>query len=291
MRIAVFGSDGQLGTDLVAALDGHDVIPFVEPGRAGGAEVDVTSIEVVEAAISREKPDWVVNTAAMTNVDACETQVEAAVTVNGIGARNVAETCTASGAKLLHIGTDYVFDGAKDGPYVESDPPHPINVYGMSKLMGEWYVQSECESHWIVRTSGLYGTAPCVGKGGANFVETMLRLAGERDSLTVVDDERLTPTFTEDLSRQLLTIIEHDPPPGVYHATNGGSCSWFEFAREIFRVGGVDVGLEPISAAQWKATAKRPANSVLENAALAAAGCDVMPDWHDALARYLGKRR
>jgi dTDP-4-dehydrorhamnose reductase len=160
----------------------------------------------------------------------------------------------------------------------------------MSKLMGEWYVESACADHYVVRTSGLYGLAPCVGKGGANFVETMLRLSGERDTLTVVDDEVLTPTFARDLAEQLCVIIDRHPPPGVYHATNAGHCSWYEFASEIFRVAGVSISLGPISSAQWKAPARRPANSVLENAALAAAGCDAMPDWRDALARYLSMR-
>jgi dTDP-4-dehydrorhamnose reductase len=160
----------------------------------------------------------------------------------------------------------------------------------MTKLMGEWYVQDEIESHYIVRSSGLYGRTPAVGKGGANFVETMLRLSAERDRLTVVGDEVLTPTFTEDLAAQLVTIIEKRPPFGLYHATHSGQCSWYEFACEIFRLEGVAMKVEPISSAQWKAKAKRPANSVLENAALTTHGCDVMPDWRDALARYMKRR-
>jgi dTDP-4-dehydrorhamnose reductase len=292
VRIAVVGADGQLGTDVVAALGSHEVLRFVEPSRAGGEDatgLDVTDPEAVAAALTSSRLDWVINTAAMTNVDACETDIYPAVLVNAIGARNVATACNTSGATLIHISTDYVFDGEKDGAYLETDPPHPINVYGMSKLMGEWYVQAECAAHYIVRTSGLYGTSPCVGKG-TNFVETMLRLGAERDSLTVVDDEVLTPTFTEDLAAQLVFLVDKRPPFGVYHATNAGRCSWFEFAGEIFRETGASVELSPISSSEWGAPARRPANSVLENAALSAQGCDVMPDWRDALHRYLAKR-
>lgn len=292
MHIAIIGADGQLGTDVVSALSGHELTRYVEPGRERDDAVglDVTDRAAVMAAIGRVRPQWVVNTAAMTNVDACESAVVAAVEVNAAGARNVAEACAAAGATLIHISTDYVFDGGKETAYTETDPPHPINVYGMTKLMGEWYVESACASHYIVRSSGLYGRTPAVGKGGANFVETMLRLAGERDRLTVVNDEVLTPTFAEDLARQLGAIMDKRPPFGVYHATNAGRCSWFEFAREIFRVAGVGVTVEPISSAAWKAPARRPANSVLENAALAAHGCNAMPEWRDALSRYLAGR-
>jgi dTDP-4-dehydrorhamnose reductase len=272
MRIAITGADGQLGTDVVEALSGHDLVCYVEPGRRGGAykALDITDRRAVAIAIAADHPQWVINTAAMTDVDGCEGAVVPAVTVNGIGARNVAEACAAHGATLIHISTDYVFDGERDDGYGETDSPHPVNVYGMSKLMGEWYVADECERHYIVRSSGLYGRTPAVGKGGANFVETMLRLAGERDSLKVVSEEA--------------------PPFGVYHATNGGRCSWFEFAGEIFRIAGVEIDLQPISSREWNAPARRPANSVLNNDALTTHGCDVMPDWRDALARYLRQR-
>jgi dTDP-4-dehydrorhamnose reductase len=292
MRIAITGADGQLGTDIADALGGHDLVRYVEPDRRSGGYrgLDVTERRSVAIAIAADNPRWVINTAAMTDVDGCEGAVAPAVNVNAVGARNVAEACAAHGATLIHISTDYVFDGARDDGYSETDSPHPINVYGMTKLMGEWYVAGGCKRHYILRSSGLYGSTPAVGKGGANFVETMLRLARERDSLRVVSDEVLTPTYTVDLARQLRTIIEKEPPFGIYHATNGGRCSWFDFAGEIFRAAGVTVDLRPISSREWNAPAKRPANSVLNNDALTTHGCDVMPDWRDALARYLRQR-
>lgn len=290
MKVAVIGADGQLGTDVVAALAAHDVVGYVEPTREGAAKLDVTDAQSVAQALAADSPDWVINTAAMTDVEGCESNVFAAVNVNAIGARNVAAACARIGATLVHISTGYVFDGKKTGAYIEADLPAPLSVYGMTKLMGEWYVQSECPLHYIVRTNGLYGHTPAVGKGGANFVETMLRLAGERDELTIVNDEVLTPTFSGDLAQQIRVIVERAPTPGLYHATNGGSCSWFEFAREVFRLGGVDVKTRPISSREWKAAARRPANSVLANEVLAAHDCYVMPEWRDALSRYMAGR-
>ena len=159
----------------------------------------------------------------------------------------------------------------------------------MSKLAGEWGVRADGALHVIVRTSGLYGLNPCRGKGG-NFVEAMLSRAGAGASLRVVSDEVLTPTFTEDLAAQLRVVIERDAPPGVYHATNAGACSWFEFAREIFGLSKLDVPVEPIRAEEWGSPARRPRYSVLENRALAALGIAVMPEWRDALSRYLARR-
>jgi len=159
----------------------------------------------------------------------------------------------------------------------------------MSKLAGEWFVRAECESHVIVRTSGLYGWYVCRGKGNS-FAETILARARQGQALKVVSDERLTPTFAEDLARQMFAIVERGIPSGVYHATNAGSCSWFEFATELLRLARVETAVEPIHARDWKSPTRRPANSVLENRALSELGLDVMPEWRDALARYLAAR-
>lgn len=284
MKVAIFGVGGQLGRAVAAALaTTHDVVP-IDHERA-----DVRDAGAVSDTIRAEAPDWVVNSAAMTHVDRCENEPLAAFDVNALGARNVARACASAGVQLLHVSTDYVFDGEKKEPYVEDDTARPINAYGISKLAGEWFVQAECPAHAIVRTSGLYGWYACRGKG-ANFAETILARAREGQALRVVSDERLTPTFTEDLAQQIQVMIERGVPSGTYHATNAGSCSWFEFASEVLRLARLTTALQPIAARDWKSPTRRPANSVLENRALAKLGIDRMPDWREALARYLAAR-
>ena len=284
MKIAVTGADGQLGVDIVAALKKSDLLPLTYPdfdirdrSRAGRAIVDFA-------------PDWVINSAAMTHVDNCELDDAAAFAVNTLGARYAAEAAEKSGAALIYLSTDYVFDGRKLSPYIESDPPAPLNVYGLSKLSGEYASRAACSRTYILRTCGLYGLSPCWGKG-TNFVDKMLKLAADRKRIQVVGDEVLTPTFTEDVAAQILALIESPPAPDIYHATNDGYCSWYEFAGEIFSIAGLDIALEEISAKTWNAQARRPAYSVLENKALKDNGLDVFPHWRDALRRYLGKRR
>lgn len=281
MTIAVFGADGQLGQDLLEVLSPHRLTPLDLP------ETDITDRASVTKVIRTSNPDWVINAAAMTHVDRCEDDNEQAFLVNAIGARHVAEASQDHGAALVHISTDYVFDGRKKTPYVEDDDTNPINAYGISKLAGELYVRYLHERHYVVRTSGLYGVHPCRGKGGRNFVDTMLALAADRDELKVVSDEVLTPTFAHDLAQQIARMIETEPTPGVYHATNAGECSWFDFTKEIFKLAGKDIKISETTSAAWGAPARRPAYSVLDNAALREAGIDVMPDWRDALERFL----
>lgn len=283
MKIAIFGIDGQLGTDLATAFESADIIPVPHD------RVDITNEEGVSSALSSTSPDWVINAAAMTHVDRCETQAPPAFGINALGARNIARACSRSGARLIQISTDYVFDGKNETPYVEDDVPRPINVYGMTKLAGEMFVQDSCERHYIIRTSGLYGLANCRGKG-TNFVETMLRLSKEHSELRVVMDERLTPTFTEDLAALLNLIVKNEPAFGVYHATNEGHCSWFDFATEIFRLTQLPIAVSGITSKEWGSPTRRPENSVLSSEKLASQAIDRMPDWHDALERYLSKR-
>ena len=284
MKVAVIGADGQLGLDIVAALNDHDLLLLEYP------KFDIRDQTQVTNLINNNRPDWVINVAAMTHVDRCETDDTEAFAVNALGARYAAQACGAIDAKLIYISTDYVFDGHKLSPYIESDSPAPLNVYGLSKLAGEYASRSECSRHYILRTCGLYGLNPCWGKG-TNFVDKMLELAETRDSLQVVGDEVLTPTFTEDLAAQIRTFIVKPPPPGIYHATNGGGCSWFQFAEEIFSLAGVDITLKETTARAWNAPARRPAYSVLENKALRDNNLDTFPGWRDALRRYLEKRR
>jgi dTDP-4-dehydrorhamnose reductase len=283
LKIAMFGIQGQLGRDLEIALSDFHVIPLLYE------DVDITDADRVRDAVTTADPDWVINAAAMTQVDKCETEERLAYEVNALGASHVARAARQVDARLVHVSTDYVFDGFKDGPYDETDTPRPLNVYGSTKLAGERFVQTECPAHYIVRTSGLYGTHECWGKG-TNFVETMMRLSRERTEIKVVRDEVLTPTFTEDLALQIRRMIETPPPAGIYHATNEGSCSWFDFATEVFCQTSTPIALVGITSVEWGAPAKRPANSVLENVALKKAGLNVFPDWRDALGRYLAKR-
>jgi dTDP-4-dehydrorhamnose reductase len=283
LSIAIFGADGQLGMDLQKSLSRHRVKPLTYQ------DVDILERPRVGEVLSSIKPDWVINAAALTNVDWCESNDVKAFQVNALGARYVAESSPPGNTRIIQLSTDYVFDGAKKAPYTEDDVPRPLNAYGITKLAGEHYVRSAHPGHYIVRTSGLYGTHPCWGKR-RNFVDTMLALAREKGEVRVVCDETLTPTFAEDLAEQIRRLIESEPPAGIYHATNAGECSWYEFAETIFELSGTQVRLEKTTAREWNAPARRPGYSVLQNAALQHAGIDVMPDWRDALARYLSKK-
>jgi dTDP-4-dehydrorhamnose reductase len=262
--------------------------------RPSGAEfleadlpaVDVADPDSIGRAVRASRPDAVLNAAAYTDVDGCESHEAQALAVNGTGAGHVAAACAAAGIPLLHVSTDYVFDGCIPAPgeYTEDDVPGPLSAYGRTKLAGEQAVARSGTGHWIVRTQWLYGC------GGRNFVDTMLRLAGERDRVTVVDDQVGSPTSTHDLAPVLWRILERRPPFGVYHASNAGHCSWHGFAAEIFRQAGVSVDLQRMDSRDLGRPAPRPARSVLSNARLRAAlGADLGP-WEDGLRRYLALR-
>jgi dTDP-4-dehydrorhamnose reductase len=283
VKIVIFGVEGQLGRDLQSALSEYNVVEMLF------GDIDITDREGVRRAVAETAPDWIINSAAMTHVDNCETEEEGAYAVNAAGAGYIAEAACETGARLIHVSTDYVFDGAKSTPYTESDEPRPVNVYGSTKLAGELLVKEKCPRHYIVRTSGLYGSHKCWGKG-TNFVETMLKLSRDHTQLKIVNDEVLTPTLAEDLAVHVRKIVENQPEFGVYHATNEGQCSWFDFATEIFLLTGTPISIEGISSSEWGALAKRPAYSVLENAALKAAGLNQFADWRDALKRYLARK-
>src|SRR5262249_23835353 len=258
----------------VAAL-GHDDLEIGDP-------------EAVAAAIARLRPDIVVNAAAFHNVPRCETEPARAYLVNAIAPRHLARSCSAAGARLVHVSTDYVFDGAERAPYVESDRANPLNVYATAKRAGEYAVLNEGGNHQVVRSSGLYGVRPCRAKGG-NFIDTMFKLARERPEVRVVNDEVLTPTFTADLAAQI-RVLALEGPPGLCHATNQGSGSWFEFARALFALGGLRTRLTATSVAEFASPVRRPFYSVLDNAALRAASLDVMRPWREALEDYMRRR-
>jgi dTDP-4-dehydrorhamnose reductase len=248
-------------------------------------ELDIRDLERVRRALSRVNPEIVINTAAFNRVDDCEDDPETAFSVNAFGARNLARVCAELHCALMHISTDYVFGGEKSVPYTEYDAPNPLSVYGGSKLAGEYFVRNICPKHFIVRTSGLYGAAGSKGKGG-NFVETMVRMAGAGKPLRVVDDQVLTPTYTRDLAGKLEELARTEAY-GLYHMTNRGQCSWYEFAARIFNILSLEPDFGPTTSKAFGAKARRPAYSVLAATKLGQLGIADLPPWESALERYL----
>jgi dTDP-4-dehydrorhamnose reductase len=283
MKIAVLGGNGQLGTDVLRA--------FAENGdeahSLSHADMEIANPASVRGALEKLQPGGIVNTTAMHHVENCELDPEKAYAVNALGARNIAGVARDLGAVLIHISTDYVFDGSKRSPYEEADCPRPLNVYGNTKLAGEYFVRSGVDRHFVLRTSGLYGKAPCRAKGGRNFVDLMLRLAKDRGEVKVVDSEWVTPTSTLEVARQIVVLSRSDAY-GLYHATAEGGCSWYEFAREIFSISNTPVSLKVAGANEFPAKVARPAYSVLENRALKLQGLNVFATWQDGLREYLG---
>ena len=289
MRIALIGASGQLGSDLFPRLQaaGHDVRSL------GHADIEITNAENTAAVLEPLQPDLVINTAAYNLVDKAEDERDAAMAINAFGPQLLARLAAKHDWRLMHISTDYVFGEMNRDtpqPWTESDPAIPCSKYGLSKLTGEKFVQANGSRHFVVRTCGLYGVAALRGAGKGNFVETMLRLGRDRKQLRVVDDQLCTPTSTADLADALVKLIATDAF-GLYHATNSGSMTWCEFAREIFRLAQLDVEVIPITTADFGAKAKRPTYTVLDSKKLASVIGGPMPDWHDALSHYLVSRQ
>jgi len=274
--ILVVGAKGMLGRDLMEVLTGDVRGVDVE-------EIDITSLESTRRALLTLKPRVVVNAAAYTDVDGCETNKELAMQVNGEGVAHLALAALEIGARLVHVSTDYVFDGAKDSPWLEDDPPHPLSVYGESKLAGELNARI-VPDHLIIRTQWLYGLH------GKNFVETMLRLAGERNELAVVDDQVGSPTWTADLARAIKALIDADCR-GTYHAANAGFCSWNGFARAIFEEAGLAVTVNPMTTTELGRPATRPLYSVLDCGRLVKDTGFHPEPWREALRKYLQLRK
>lgn len=279
MRILLTGAGGQLGRELQSCLSADEVVPLTH------AELDICDSAAVQAQVERHRPACLINTAAYHRVDDCEDHPEESFAVNAVGVYHLARAAAAAGAVLVHISTDYVFDGAQRTPYQETDPPNPQSVYALSKRAGELVVQRNCDKYFLIRTCGLYGRA---GKRsqGANFVERMLRWAREGKPIRVVNDQLVTPTSTRDLAQNLVPLL-HSSRYGLYHMTNTGECSWYDFAREIFRLAGLTADVQPVSAAAFGAKARRPPYSVLDNHAYRAAGFEDFRPWQEALADYL----
>ncbi len=280
-RVAILGSTGQLGTDLVEVLrrdDRFEVTPLTHQ------EADCTRAGEVRAVIARIKPDHVINCAAFVRVDDCEDQPDLAFAVNAVGAFNVARACAAAGACCVYISTDYVFDGTKQTAYVESDAPNPINVYGASKLAGEYLVRQAAPRWLIVRVASLFGKTGARGKGG-NFIETILAKARRGEALRVVDDLHISPTYTRDAAAVVKQLLEAGET-GIVHAANGGTCTWHQLAQAALDLAGLQARVTPVPAIAYPMRARRPMNSALRSARVLC-GSDAQPDWHDALSRYL----
>ena len=277
-RLLITGAAGQLGQALIpeAARDGWEVVATDLP------DLDITDFEAVQGELARQHPEVVVNAAAATRVDDLESDLDGALRVNALGPRNLAVACRRLGAKLIHLSTDYVFEGSKPGPYVEWDATGPLSVYGRSKLLGEEWVRQQCPDHFIVRTAWLYGVP------GPNFVTAILargRQLAPDGELKVVQDQRGTPTSALALAPQLLAMAATEAF-GTYHATCQGETTWFEFAGLILKTAGIPVQISPCTTAEFPRPAPRPANSVLENRLLNVTGLDRMPPWEAAYRQF-----
>ncbi len=285
MKVAVIGGNGQLGRDVGSAFanEGHAVTNLTHQ------EIEVSSLASVREALGALRPELVVNASAFHHVEKCEADPALAFAVNGIGTRNLGQITEETGAALMHVSTDYVFDGRKNAPYTEEDAPAPLNVYGNTKLSGELFARSTNPRHFVVRTSAIYGENPCRAKGGLNFVELMLKLSKERKELRVVDDEFVSPTPTAQLARQLV-VLSRSSDYGLYHATSEGSCSWFEFAAAIFELTNTHIRLEPARPGEFPAKVPRPKYSVLENQALKSKSLNLFTHWKQGLESYLARR-
>jgi len=278
MKILITGAAGQLGQALVqeAGRRGWEVLP------TDLEELDITDAGGIREVLGRHRPQAVFNAAAATRVDDLETDPDLALKVNSLGPRNLAVACRRQGLKLVHLSSDYVFDGAKEGPYVEWDETRPLSVYGLSKLLGEKYVREQCPDHFIVRTAWLYGHP------GPNFVTAILaqgRRSAAGQDFKVVQDQRGSPTSALALAPQLLALAETEAF-GTYHATCQGEATWYDFARLILEKAGLAAKARPCASREYPRPAPRPANSVLENRLLNLAGLDLMPHWQDAFSQY-----
>ena len=278
MKIAVIGSTGQLGTDLVKTLSAsNDVIGFTH-----------NDLEVVDydslAILKEQSPDVVINTAAFHKTDQCEDEPQKTFCVNALGARNIALLTKEMGATAVYISTDYVFDGSKKEPYTEDDVPAPLSTYGISKLAAEHFTRQN-PKHYILRIASVFGTAGASGKGG-NFVETMIKKAKNNDHITVVNDMFMSPTYTKDAASVLKGMLELQLPYGVYHATNKGYCSWYQFAEKIFQITKLAPDLKPTKTDPNYGKAKRPLFSALRSTKLSRNNIEPR-EWQEALRAYL----
>jgi dTDP-4-dehydrorhamnose reductase len=265
-----------LGTDLMAAFgSAHNVVGLDLP------DINITKPEQCFARIQEHKPDVIINAAAFTRVDDCETHEEEAFQVNGHGAGNLAQAAATIGALLIHYSTDYIFDGLKDNAYIEEDAPNPQSVYGKSKLLGESLIRKNCPNHMILRTSWLFGP------NGPNFIRTIIGIVQKGTPLRVVHDQKGSPTYSKDLAKRTLQMIDAGCR-STYHVTNSGFCTWFELASKAVEWAGIEgVSITPVSTSEFPRPAPRPANSVLSNSRLTDDGLPLLRSWQDAAREYV----
>jgi dTDP-4-dehydrorhamnose reductase len=283
MKILLIGALGQLGTDLRKTLTRHQVIPVDRE------EIDVCDAAQVDAMTDALRPEVLLNCSAFNRVDEAEDAPEAAFAVNTFAVRNLALAARRIEAKLVHFSSDYVFDGPRRTPYVESDLPCPKSIYGISKLSGEAMVEAICPTHFVIRTCGLYGYTGSRDKG-TNFVEAMIRLGRQGAPVRVVNDQFCTPTSTMDLAGAVSSLLESEAY-GLYHLTSAGECNWHEFALAIFEAAGLRPEVHPVSSDQFRAKARRPSYSVLDNHCFRAAGFRDMRHWREAVGEYVQGRK
>lgn len=277
MKVLVTGVNGQLGYDVVKELEKRE-------HQAVGVDremMDLTSTQQIKECIENVNPEAIIHCAAYTAVDKAEDEEELCRRVNAIATKDIAEYAKELDIPMIYISTDYVFDGTKDGEYTEEDIPNPINVYGKTKYEGEVYVQELLEKYYIVRISWVFG------ENGNNFIDTMLRLSKEKDSISVIDNQVGSPTYTKDLAPLLVDMIETNRY-GVYHATNEGFCSWYEFAKEIFKIADIDVDLKSINTREYPTKATRPINSKMSKDKIIKNEFTHLRNWKDALREYIG---
>lgn len=277
MKLLITGSKGQLGIELFNQLTDKKQIKIIETDIDN---LDITDQKQVFGLIHNEKPDVIINCAAYTNVDACEENEDDAYKVNAVGAQNLSSAAYSIGAKMVQVSTDYVFDGTGNTPKREYERTSPRSVYGRSKEYGEVLVRQSNPRHFIVRTAWLYGE-------GNNFVRTMLKLAQDKKEIGVVNDQFGSPTSTVDLAKCIINLI-HTESYGTYHATCEGQCSWYDFARKIFEIKGLNIKINPITSEELKRPAPRPKFSVLDNFMLRLIGLNSFRNWEDAIVEYLG---
>jgi dTDP-4-dehydrorhamnose reductase len=284
-KIAIFGSTGQLGSDLVRVLRESGIFEVIPVNHN---DADCTDAEAVRKVLTRARPQTVINSAAYVRVDECDERVEEAFAVNAIGAFHIAKVCAEIDARCIYASTDYVFDGTKESPYTEADRACPINVYGVSKLAGEHLVRQTAPRWLIVRMASLFGKTGARGKGG-NFVETVIAKAKAGEPLKIVDDICMSPTYSRDAAEIIAQLLRNDAT-GVLHLTNSGRCTWYEFALAILSIAGISAAIEPVSSESYARKARRPKNSSLVSERLDGLVASRVRSWRSALAAYLAEK-
>ncbi len=280
MKVVIVGANGQLGFDLVRVFKNteHETYPLTR------ADIDITDFKLSDKVLKNIQPETVINCAAYVRVDEAEGCADKAFAVNALGARNIAQICKDMGSILVHISTDYVFDGRKTKPYTEEDIPNPLNVYGNSKLAGEYFVRNMLEKHYIIRSSSLFGVAGASGKGG-NFVETMIKKAKNNEEIKVVDDMIMSPTYTKDAACMIKNLLIKKLPFGMYHVANSGKCSWYDFAKAIFEILDMEANLSRTKTNILQSKARRPMFSPIASAKIKKYGLE-MKSWDASLKSY-----